>query len=395
MSFISQTQRYVAIWVLAVYLFYLWLAVHYGQHHNSAQNLQAISWQAIVLAGLALSAPGSSILVFFVRMFFLVLVCGLKLPATGVDYVDLLQIIVVLSFGTELLMLPTQFESSVRNGIESGFGQWMLQQLTRTVSYFCIDLVILGTLFVFLKAGLHTWWPLLAVLFVLSGKLHEFVDSFIVLGSGIVDALPELADVPPNLAELIERSGLNVNLVKLDDQPGVCYMTEPVTIGLGEQVLCGPEHEAEFVLGHELGHAADCRCHLESLVLDLLIYLIIFWAFSRFVGSLSVEAQSALAQPKNLPLVLIFVWMGNFVLRWLEAVHRRWIERRADLYALELIGSAHGLISFFTRDIRPAQPGIWTRASFFLGSTHPRPEDRLTLGTRWQKFRDADNEGCF
>ena len=151
------------------------------------------------------------------------------------------------------------------------------------------------------------------------------------------------------------------------------------------------DDEIAVVVAHELGHHAH-RDLWRTLALDASILAVSLFVADRALGwmapDLGFVGPRDLAALPLITLVAGFVWL---LMTPLRHAHSRFVERRADEFALALTDGADAFASAVrrlgARHLSEDRPSFVTR---WLFHRHPTPEQRLALAAAHRPVRRAD-----
>ena len=140
--------------------------------------------------------------------------------------------------------------------------------------------------------------------------------------------------------------------------------------------------EIEVVVAHELGH------QVHGDIPKLIVMQTVATLGGLYVASLALAAvlraapqYQGLADPATLPLLGVALGVFGLVTMPLVNGVSRWVEARADVYALETTGKTAAFISAMTRlanqNLAELEPAPWVE---FLLYNHPSIGKRLAMG---------------
>jgi Zn-dependent protease with chaperone function len=152
------------------------------------------------------------------------------------------------------------------------------------------------------------------------------------------------------------------------------------------------EPELLFVMGHEMGHYVLGHVVRSILLGSLVVLAGLFfvdrvgrWLIARYSGRLGFDRLSDVA---SVPLVLMLMHVGSWVLGPMALAYSRYQEHEADRFALELTRANHdGAMSFVkmqAENLGNPRPG-WLYKLF--RSTHPSTGERIDFCNTYHPWR--------
>jgi STE24 endopeptidase len=286
-------------------------------------------------------------------------------PATagGLDLLLLVGLeLVLLGFAVTVVTAPLGFVSGYwlarRFGLlHQPLGRWLLDRLKAAAIGGALGLIAFEIIYGLLA---HTalWWLLAAAIFFAGGVLLATVTPIWFLP--LFYRLTTLADAAlrDRLLALAARVGVPVIGVWVADQSTKSKTANAGLTGIGRTrriVLFDTllsqftPDEVESVLAHELGHHVhgDIR---RGLLVQGVLTLATFWIADRL---LRVSAQAfgwmGLADPVGVPwLALVLLGLG-IIAAPLGNTFSRWVERRADDFALATTGNVPAFVGAMER----------------------------------------------
>ena len=154
---------------------------------------------------------------------------------------------------------------------------------------------------------------------------------------------------------------------------------------LFDTILEHPVDTIEQIVAHEIGHYR--RHHiLLSFPVQALVFLaafILIDVVASWSWALRQTGVTHLGDPGSLPLFLLAFGVVLAGLRVASAWMTRFLEREADLEALELLGDPDAFIDVWRRlapkDKAELEPSAWTK----LNHSHPGVAERMAFGKLW------------
>ncbi len=139
-----------------------------------------------------------------------------------------------------------------------------------------------------------------------------------------------------------------------------------------------PDEEVEVVVAHELAHVAHHDVAITQATVAVQAAAVLFLLDA---GLTVATAPAGLLPAAWLPAGLVVAGAGALLLRPLGLAVSRLQERRADRYAVRLVGSADALASVVRRmaanHLAEPNPSAWT---VWWWHSHPSAASRMTAG---------------
>lgn len=299
-------------------------------------------------------------------------------------------------------MLPLEYAAAAKDlsGERFSVRRFTLEMLARTVLLVACDLIIIGAILLLMQLpGASFWWLSASCLMILISVFYSRAMAMIsnLLGRDLFAGWQAVGELSPAMRSLLKRAGSSEIRLLIDAEAGAnngcCYAAcRPQVIALKEGLLEGPAALAEFVLGHELGHAYDKRSNIELWLVILLQNTLVLGAYAWFYDySNGADAAKFMADPKNLTSLLVFLHAGRLMTWWLPLGHRRICERRADWFSFSLNGDTAGFRAWLktVQGEEPEPDQLLKTIYAALFSTHPTLVQRLALADRWERERES------
>ncbi|MFQ5829136.1 MAG: M48 family metallopeptidase, partial [Candidatus Methylomirabilia bacterium] len=312
-------------------------------------------------------------------------------------WLQVAELLVSLSIAFRLATAPLSWLGSYRlprrfELLHQSLGRWLLDYL-KTVALSGI-LILLGAEVVYALLRATAWWWLwgAVVFFVGSALLASVVPLLIV---PLFYRLSPLDDTTlrERLLGLATRTGVPVAGVWLVDQSRKSRTANAALTGLGRtrRILLfdtlvqqfSPD-QVEAVLAHELAHQVhgDLR---RGLFVQGALTLVTFWMVDGFlqIGSAWLGLTGP-ADPAGLPLFALIVIGLGLVALPLSNGYSRWVERRADDFALGVTRNPEAFIGAMETlgELNLAERRPHPLKEFLLFS-HPSLERRIARARRF------------
>ncbi|WIG61374.1 MAG: hypothetical protein OJF49_004122 [Ktedonobacterales bacterium] len=306
----------------------------------------------------------------------------------------------VLFAATLVIGLPLSYYSGFvlphRYGLSTeSFGGWVLDFVKGLAISLPIELLAVLFVYALLAVAPESWWLWtgLAMLFV-TVILAQLAPVLLVPIFYKLTPLPD-GDVRRRALRLAEQARTRVRGIYSMNLSAKTTAANAMVMGLGttRRIIVGDtllEHytpdEIEVVLAHELGHQVHNDIPkliaVESVTTLGGLYLVNV-VLHAVVGR--VPEYHGLADPATMPLVAAALGVFALVLLPLTNGFSRWVERQADVYALQSTGKAPAFISAMTRlanqNLAEVEPSPVIE---FLLYNHPSIGRRLALAREWE-----------
>jgi STE24 endopeptidase len=367
-----------------------WFSTEFLARAKSFRGLQ--SWLSLLASLVMLAVPLVVALVGPSRL----------RPASGVAKSSALTVVVVAL--TLLCTLPFSLAMFARANdvglavqpLSGWLGDWALATLLTLLAAF-----LFGLLAAWLLRRLpRTWWVALwAVLVALSA-------AYMLLAPIAIDPLfanfkrVESGALHDQVEQVAKQSGVHAGSIWVVDAAARTTGANAYVTGIGatRRVVVYDTLLKDFtaaerrqVLAHEFGHARyDDVIH--GLIWFALVAFAALLAIGRVLGWLVDEHGLLRDSPRALVWLLTLALLATAVAQPFANSWSRTIERRADVYAIELTGRPNTAIALERRLTinnlsRPQPPA----ALQFLFGTHPTPAQRIGIALAMRDQSPADD----
>jgi STE24 endopeptidase len=275
-----------------------------------------------------------------------------------------------------------------RYGISKrGYWSFVGEQATALLVQTATVATVLAVIMLIARRFRHRWWLIVAPLFV-------------AVGAGFVVVLALLAPIGTHriheprvqaaVQKLAERERVPDTKVRVDDVSDETTAVNAETIGLGPTTVVIlwntlfrshlSDRAIEFVVAHELGHAA--RRHIwKGLGWGLLFSLPL-----TFLLAEATRRRGGIHRAEVVPFALLVSSVLGLAAAPLENVISRRYEAEADWMALQATrdpGAGREAFRSFTRiDLAEPSPPLW---SYVLLDDHPTVMQRLAMVEAWRR----------
>ena len=266
------------------------------------------------------------------------------------------------------------------------FGAWLADQAKAAGLGAALGLAGVELVYAVLRAWPQWWWLAAAAAFIaISLTLAVVLPIWIV---PLFYRLTPLADetLRARLLALATRVGVPAVGVFVADQSRKSRTANAAVLGLGrtrrillfDTILGFAAPEIEAVLAHELGHHVR-HDMWRGLLMNSLLTLAGFAIAHAVLGSVVVwRGFHGLDDPAGLPwLALVFGVTALLALPLVNG-YSRWIERRADDFALRVTGDVDGFVGAMERlaglNLAERRPHPWKEMLLY---SHPAIDRRI------------------
>jgi len=301
---------------------------------------------------------------------------------------------VFVSLLLTVVMLPLGFVRGFANARAWGLstqdlGGWLSDQVRGAIVGALVAAVSAGAFFGVVRSQPRLWWLTGWAAFTALSALLVFLYPVAI--APLFNRFTPLEDeaLRQRVLALADEAGVNVKEVLVADASKRTTAENAYVAGLGPTknlvlydtlLAAGSEDETAFVVAHELGHKAENHV-VKLLALSSLGLLAAFGALYVFARSdkvLTWSGATSIADPRILPLLLLFALLAALVAAPIQSTVSRTFERQADAIAIRLTDDPRTAVAAFRRlafsnlaDLRPPAPVVWALFS------HPPIPDRI------------------
>ncbi len=305
---------------------------------------------------------------------------------------------VILAIGLGIILLPLSyyrgFVLSHRYGLShEKFRIWVADRAKASAVSLVLGLVIVIVVYWLLEHLPGTWWLWSGILLLLLGLLLTrltptlFISLFFKL-----EPIGDL-ELKRKLTDLAERARTKVCGIFTLNLSSKSTTANAMLAGLGKSrriILSdtliqkySPE-EIEVVLAHELGHHIH-RDIPKMIVLQAATAFLAFYLSDLVLNaSLTPLAFNGISDIATLPLLFLFLAAFNLVISPLTNAYSRYVEKAADIAALQLSVNPGAFITAMTKladqNLTEYQPSRWVELLFY---DHPPYNKRVDLARRY------------
>jgi STE24 endopeptidase len=256
--------------------------------------------------------------------------------------------------------------------------------------------VLAGAALYYLIRTTPLWWVVAAVIFALFSIFLSTILPYVILP--IFYKVTPVSDeqLKGELVQMSERMGVkNIDRVLVADESSKSVRANAFFSGVGKRkaiVLFDTllnnftRREIATVVAHELGHYVNKDIWKEALTSGLFLILPFFLAdYALRFGSSNLGLTS-IADPAGVPLILTVLIGMNFILQPFTNAISRFVERRADEFALRAVDDPVAQASA-ERRLADLSLAVDTPKRFveILFYTHPPSSKRIKLAEQWKK----------
>jgi STE24 endopeptidase len=362
--------------------------------------------QWLSLAGLALSAALVGVLLFSGLSFWLrdtLAVVPAWQPFANWAPLRVGAYFLALFIAAFVIGLPLSYYGgyvlSRRNGISTqSLGGWLADEAKGLLLSLVFELLAVEGLYALLAASPRWWWLWAgAALLCLTTLLANLAPVLLLPIFYKLNPLPD-GEVKSRALALAAQAHLRVRGIYSMNMSARTTAANAMVMGLGatRRIVIGDtllDHytpdEIETVVAHELGHQA--HWDIPKLILTQSAIMLGGLAIVQFILSATLGAVAqyhGLADPATMPLIAATLGIFGLVTLPLTNGFSRWVEHRADVYALRATGMTGAFISAMTRlanqNLAEAYPSPIIE---FLLYNHPSIGRRLAFGRAWARER--------
>ncbi len=262
------------------------------------------------------------------------------------------------------------------------------------------DGVVLVGLYCLLRWFPRRWWLVATAGGTVLGVTYAFLSPLLIepiFNTFTPLSQTEWANLEPTVRSLVARAGVPVQDILVVDASRQGNHSNAYYTGFGTSqrivlydnlLRSHPADEVESILAHELGHWREQHI-LKSIALapSAAWPVCSFWpsCLLAAVGRGRLALRSP-ADPAGIPLIVLFVTLGRYLMMPVQNAVSRAFERQADQAALEL---ARQPAAFIRAEKRLAADNIGNVAplplSVWLFASHPPTLERIHMAEQWEQ----------
>ncbi len=284
-----------------------------------------------------------------------------------------------------------------RNGISTQSPRgWLADEAKGLLLSLVFELLAVEGLYALLAASPRWWWLWAgAALLCVTALLANLAPVLLLPIFYKLTPLPD-GEVKARALALADRAHLRVHGIYSINMSARTTAANAMVMGLGStrRIVIGDTlldrytpNEIEVVVAHELGHQA--HWDIPQLILTQSAIMLGGLAVVQLILGAALRAMpqyDGLADPATMPLIVATLGAFGLVTLPLANGFSRWVEHRADVYALETTGMTDAFISAMTRladqNLAEAYPSPLIE---FLLYNHPSIGRRLAFGHEWAR----------
>ncbi len=274
--------------------------------------------------------------------------------------------------------------------------RWFRRFLKRSLIGGCTTLIIVEAVYFLLARYPRNWWVLAGICWVLFTLILSRLAPVVIIPLFYKCAPLENKDLKSRIMRLAEKTGAHVKGIFRINMSKETKKANAALVGIGRtrRIIIGDtlldnftNDEIEIVLAHELGHHK--KLHIWKLVFFGTVITFIGLYFSNIIMKkyllyFGFENVSDIGAFPLLSLLMIFF---SLLAMPLQNGFSRYLERRADMFALKATGMPDAFISTMTKlaaqnlsDTRPR------RIIEILLYSHPPVSKRIKMAERFKKL---------
>jgi STE24 endopeptidase len=272
---------------------------------------------------------------------------------------------------------------------------WFLDEV-KGLGIEVIFAVLAGVVLYYLIRTTPLWWVVAAVIFALFSIFLSTILPYVILP--IFYKVTPISDeqLKSELVQMSERMGVkNIDRVLVANESSKSVRANAFFSGVGKSkaiVLFDTllnnftRREIATVVAHELGHYVNKDIWKEALTSGLFLILPFFVADYALRFGASSLGLTSIADPAGIPLILTALIGMSFALQPFTNAISRFVERRADEFALRAVDDPVAQASAERRladlDLAVDTPKRFVELLFY---THPPSSKRIKLAEQWKK----------
>lgn len=292
---------------------------------------------------------------------------------------------------------------------EFDFKHWVKASVVRFAIAFVLDSIAFLAILEIFSTAVTWWWLPVSAIFSLQLLIVSVMEPKISIWSEKLVPL----DAPDHLRALIEKSELKNVQVVLDHKGSntnsgpngwVLSLAGQTLVCLKSRLFRQEQQNIQFVLSHELGHAKS-RHQLKLMVVNFALNSTSLGLFAQIWQVITADGVISFSPFTQLSLTLFILFTSRQLFKCIENWFSRRFEREADSYAVTLMETPAGMLSYFNPAAKAHATGLFasegapstmaairwfeSSISFLLGDTHPPCVERFETATRLQASLQA------
>ncbi|MBI3823109.1 MAG: M48 family metallopeptidase [Planctomycetes bacterium] len=281
------------------------------------------------------------------------------------------------------------------------FVGWLIDHAKSSALSLVMGAIAVTGLYTVLIKFPRTWWLVAAVGASVLGVAAAFLAPILI--NPLFNTFTPLGDTPwrdhePRVQALIAKAQIPVQEILVVDGSRQSNHSNAYFTGFGAtrrivlyDTLFKRQYtpdEIESILAHEIGHWREDHIN-KGLLLGTLAAIAGFFLLDRILRFAIGRAPwrlKSIADPASLPLILLLMFLGSWVVQPVANAVSRHFERQADEVSLELAGQPKAFIDTelkLARDnkgnVAPTPWNVW------LFATHPPTVERIRMAREWEK----------
>ena len=279
---------------------------------------------------------------------------------------------------------------------------WIVDEL-KGVGVGTIFGVLGGMVLYYLIANVSFWWIAAAIIFAVFSIVLSTILPFVILP--IFYKVTPLSDLQlkDELLQMSKGAGANnIARVLVADESRKSIRANAFFSGVGKSrsiVLFDTllsnftRRETATVVAHELGHYVNKDIWTEALTSGILVIPPFFIANIALIVTAGTPVLANMLDPAGVPLIFAIVIGIGFMLQPVSNGLSRWVELRADEFALKVAKDPDAQASAERRladlSLSVDRPGRLVELLFY---THPPSARRIQLAEDWKRRSAVDQK---
>ncbi|PIU41449.1 MAG: hypothetical protein COS99_05340 [Candidatus Omnitrophica bacterium CG07_land_8_20_14_0_80_42_15] len=271
---------------------------------------------------------------------------------------------------------------------------WFKDELKSVILSFCVSLLVVQVLYIFLRVFSGIWWILMALFWVFfTIVLSRIIPTFIIPLFYKYKPLQD-NELRKRLIGLAGKANVKVLDTYEIDFSKKTKKANAALVGLGKSrriiladnlVKDFSHEEIEVVIAHEIGHHKLLHMWKMLFFGGGVAFLIFYIADSVLTNSLHMLGASAIYDIEIFPFFCLILSAFSILLMPIQNEFSRKIERSADGFALKITGNKEGFISLMKKlaeknlaDFKP------NKIIEFIFYDHPSISNRIEFAEEFQ-----------
>ncbi len=269
------------------------------------------------------------------------------------------------------------------------FGGWLKEFLKENLISYIIFFILITGFFFILKTFEYNWWIYAFLFFFLFGIIFSKIAPYVILPLFYKTKELEDSELKNRILLLLEDLNTKIKKVYVADFSRKTTKSNAFVCGWGktQKVILADNLVKEFtpeeilqVLCHEIAHLKNYDV-LKNIIFSGSLSFFCFFILKELVNFVLFAFKiPSLHSPQTLPVYFLFFYVFSLIFTPLKNTYSRFIEKRADIFALEVLKDKENFISLMgklaEKNLAEKNPPLWKEILLF---DHPPISKRIKL----------------